>query len=316
MRLFSHNKKNAELMAIRLGHDGLYSACIRHAAAGLPMVDFLSFYPTANQSWATLLERLARETPAKQKKCLLQLNQNEYQWFAIDALNVPDEELKNALQWRLKELIDYPIENASFDMLKVPGDIHNGGRNQSLIAVIAANQYLITNQNLFAAAKLPLGLIDVPETAQRNISTRLETDGRALAMLSFDAHGGLLTVTYAGELYLSRRLDINSQDLMQQDTVERDTSFERISLELQRSLDHFDRQHNYLSTSKLVLAPLGSVAEALRQYLSSNMYLPVEVLDLASIVNLEKVSELKNAERQQAFFSVIGAALRQEASAA
>lgn len=315
MRLFSHNKKNAELMAIRLGHDGLYSACIRHPAEGLPVLDFLSFYPIANQSWSILLERLARESPAKQKKCLLQLNQNDYQWFAIDALNVPDEELKNALLWRLKELIDYPIENASFDLLKVPGDIHNGGRNQSLIAVIAANQNLIKNQNLFVAAKLALSLIDVPETAQRNISARLETEGRALAMLSFDALGGLLTVSYAGELYLSRRLDINSQDLMQQDFAERDASFERISLELQRSLDHFDRQHNYITTSKLVLAPLGDVAEALRQYLSTNMYLPVEILDLTSLLNLEKVPELKSAERQQAFFAILGAALRQEAGA-
>lgn len=313
MRLFSNNKKNAELMAIRLGHDGLYSACIRHPATGLPVLDFLSFYPSVNQSWSTLLERLARETPAKQKKCLLQLNQNEYQWFAIDTLNVPNDELKSAMLWRLKELIDYPIENAGFDLLKVPGDIHNGGRNQSLIAVVAANENLIKNQNLFAAAKLALSIIDVPETAQRNISARVETEGRALAMLSFDAQGGLLTVTYAGELYLSRRLDINSQDLTQQGLAERDASFERISLELQRSLDHFDRQHNYVTTSKLVLGPLGDVAEALRQYLSTNMYLPVEILDLASLLNLEKIPELKNAERQQAFFSVIGAALRQDA---
>lgn len=315
MRLFSNNKKNADLMAIRLGQDGLYSACVRQFGADMPVVEFLSFYPLANQTWSMLLERLARETPAKQKKCLLQLAQHEYQWFAIDALNVPEDELKNALRWRLKELIDYPIENASFDALKVPGDIHNGGRNQSLIAIVSANQHLTKNQNAFLAAKLPLGVIDVPETAQRNVSVRLETEGRALAMLSFDTQGGMLTVTYAGELYLSRRLDVSLQDLMQQELAERDASFERISLELQRSLDHFDRQHNYLTTSKLILAPLGSVAEALRQYLSSNMYLPVELLDLAKVVNLDKVPELKSAERQWAFFPVIGAALRDEAGA-
>ena len=213
MGLFSKNKKNADVMAIRLGNDGLYAASVRFQTDGLPIVEFLSFYPKSDQAWPVLLERLARETPAKQKQCLLQLNSNEYQWFAIDALNVPADELKNALVWRLKELIDYPIESASFDVLTVPGDIHNGGRNQSLIVIVAANQQLIANQNLFVNAKLPLRLIDVPEMAQRNISARLEIEGRGLAMLSFDAQGGLLTVTYGGELYLSRRLDISTKDL-------------------------------------------------------------------------------------------------------
>lgn len=316
MGLFSKNKKNADVMAIRLGSDGLYSAFVRFQTDGLPIVEFLSFYPKSDQAWPVLLERLARETPAKQKQCLLQLNSNEYQWFAMDALNVPADELKNALVWRLKELIDYPIESASFDVLTVPGDIHNGGRNQSLIVIVAANQQLIANQNLFVNAKLPLRLIDVPEMAQRNISARLEIEGRGLAMLSFDAQGGLLTVTYGGELYLSRRLDINTKDLDSQNLQARDASFERISLELQRSLDHFDRQHNYITTAKLVVAPLGAVAILLQQYLSSNMYLPVEILDLAQLVNIDKIPELKSAERQRVFLSVIGAALRQEAGTA
>jgi MSHA biogenesis protein MshI len=315
MGLFSKNKKNAEIMAIRLGKDGLYSASVRFSSSGLPVLEFLSFYPKAEQAWPVLLERLARETPAKQKQCLLQLSANDYQWFAIDALNVPADELKNALVWRLKELIDYPIESASFDVLTVPGDIQNGGRNQSLIAIVIANQQLALQQNLFADAKLPLSVIDVPEMAQRNLSARLEVEGRGLAMLSFDVHGGLLTVTYGGELYLSRRLDITSTDLGTQDIRERDASFERISLELQRSLDHFDRQHNYITTAKLVVSPLGEVATLLQQYLASNMYLPVEIMDLAQIVNLEKIPELKSAERQGAFLSIIGAALRQEASA-
>jgi len=152
--------------------------------------------------------------------------------------------------------------------------------------------------------------------AQRNISARLEIEGRGLAMLSFDAQGGLLTVTYGGELYLSRRLDINTKDLDSQNLQARDASFERISLELQRSLDHFDRQHNYITTAKLVVAPLGEVAIFLQQYLSSNMYLPVEILDLAQLVNIDKIPELKSAERQRVFLSVIGAALRQEAGTA
>lgn len=313
MRLFSNKKKNGDVMAIRLGYDGLYSASIRRVSSGLPILEFLSFYPMASQTWPVLLERLARETPARQKSCLVQLNPNEYQWFALDAMNVPDEELKNAIRWRLKELIDYSIDAASFDTLRIPGDLTNAGRNQSLVAIVAANQQLASVQMLFANAKLPLNMIDVPEMAQRNISALLETEGRGIAMLSFDHYGGLLTVTFGGELYLSRRFDVRSQDLSKPEGAERDASFERISLELQRSLDHFDRQHNYITTSKLVLAPLADVLEPLRQYLSANMYLPVEILNLENVIDIVKIPELKSVERQHAFLSVIGAALRQDA---
>ncbi|MBR7800064.1 agglutinin biogenesis protein MshI [Undibacterium fentianense] len=312
MGFFSKNKKKTDLMAIRIANDGVYSACIRHVTGSLPALDFLAFYPNDQQTQAALLERLARESPAKQKRCLLQLNSRDYQWFAIDHLNVPDTELRSAMQWRLKELLDYPVESAYFDVLKVPGDVQNGGRNQSLIAIVAANQTLANFQQLFHTAKLPLAVIDVAELAQRNWSVCLESPGRGLAMLSFDQYGGMLTVTFSGELYLARRLEINLSDLQHADESERTASYERISLELQRSLDHFDRQHNYITTEKLVLAPLGQSASPLRDFLTANMYLPVEILDLSSLVQMDTIPELKDAARQAAFFSIIGAALRQD----
>ena len=88
--------------------------------------------------------------------------------------------------------------------------------------------------------------------------------------------------------------------------------FERITLELLRSLDNFDRQHNFITTAKLVLAPLGEIAAQLQAYLASNMYMPVELLNLESVLDLSKVPELKDIARQRAFFMTLGAALRQE----
>jgi MSHA biogenesis protein MshI len=83
-------------------------------------------------------------------------------------------------------------------------------------------------------------------------------------------------------------------------------------LELQRSLDNFDRQHNFITTAKLMLAPLGEIAVQLQAYLASNMYMPVELLNLESVLDLSKVPELKDIARQRAFFMTLGAALRQE----
>jgi MSHA biogenesis protein MshI len=155
-------------------------------------------------------------------------------------------------------------------------------------------------------------VIDVPEMAQRNISALLEPEGRGLALLSFDAHGGLLTVTFAGELYLSRRIEVPLAQLQQADIEQKNVSYEKITLELQRSLDHFDRQYHFITLSKLVLAPLGDASADLQQYLATNLYLPIETLNLATVLDLSKMPQLNLAESQQRFFLTLGAALRVE----
>ena len=181
-----------------------------------------------------------------------------------------------------------------------------------MFAVAARNQVIEKRQDLFTRTKIPLSVIDVPEMAQRNFSTFLEPEGRGLAMLSFNAEGGLLTVTYGGELYLSRHIDLSIAQLEHGDEAQRADSYDRITLELQRSLDHFDRQFHFITLSKLVLAPMGAAGAGLHQYLASNLYVPVEQFQLESVLDISKVPDLLQAQWQQRFFLTLGGALRHE----
>lgn len=313
MQFFRKNAKNKQLIAICLANDGLYSASVQSQNQGMPVLTFISFHPKASHSWSAMLARFLKESPAKQSRCSLLLLPGEYQILAVEALGVPAEEVKSAMRWRLKDLLDYPVEEATFDVLDVPGDPNAGSRNHSLFAVVARNQHIAERQMLFDDAKIHLEAIDVPDMAQRNISALLEPVGRGLAMLSFDEHGGLLTVTFNGELYLSRRLEnVRWSQLTQDDAEKRINVFERITLELQRSLDHFDRQHHFINTEKLILAPMGDVGESLRDYLSSNLYLPVEVLNLTNLIDVSQMPALLDPSLQQKYFMTIGAALRRE----
>jgi MSHA biogenesis protein MshI len=147
--------------------------------------------------------------------------------------------------------------------------------------------------------------------AQRNISALLEQDGRGLALLSFDADGGLLTITYNAELYLSRRIDVTIGQLLEPDSDKQHLCYDKITLELQRSLDHFDRQFHFVNVAKLLLAPTGS--PGLHEYLATNLYMPVEAMALTDVFDLSKVPELANDDQQQQrFFLTLGAALRYE----
>ncbi|MBC7500961.1 MAG: agglutinin biogenesis protein MshI, partial [Herminiimonas sp.] len=67
--------------------------------------------------------------------------------------------------------------------------------------------------------------------------------------------------------------------------------------------------------SKLILAPVGDAAAGLRDYLATNMYVPVEELDLETVLDLTKVPELKALDMQQRCFMALGTALRYEETA-
>jgi MSHA biogenesis protein MshI len=242
------------------------------------------------------------------------LSGGEYQMFAVDAPNVPAEELKTAVRWRLKDMLDFHVDDATIDVLDIPADKNASVRTgHSLFAVAARNSIIEQRQGLFAAAKIGLAVIDIPEMAQRNISAMLEEAGRGVAMLAFGEDGGLLTVTFGGELYLSRRIDVTLARLLDADLERKHASFDKITLEVQRSLDHFDRQFHFVTLSGLVLAPSG--VSGLEDYLAGNLYTPVSTMNLADVLDLDGVPELADAAGQQRFFVALGASLRHEEAA-
>jgi MSHA biogenesis protein MshI len=291
--------------------DGIAAASVRRGAddGAKPAVTHATFFPGAPS--ADALEKAAKDMHSASYRCTTVLAGGDYQFMSVESPNVPREELKSAMRWRLKDILDFPVDDATF----VPLDPNAVVRpQQSVFAIAARNSVVSARQKMFNAAKVKLRVIDVPEMAQRNVSALLEQDGRGIALLSFGEDGGLLTVSWRGELYLSRRIDVTLALLLDDDHDRKHQAFDKITLELQRSLDNFDRQFSFISVAKLVLAPTG--ATGLDEYLSSNLYTRVETLDLANVLDLERVPELSDPARQQRFFVPIGAALRLEEGAA
>lgn len=310
MGFFSKTRKINGLLAIGFDAAGLCAARVSRVPEGKPVVDMAAFFPAKHPMQPDALEKIGRELQAAQFSVSSLLGGRDYQMLAVEAPNVQPEELMSAVRFRLKDMLDFHVDDATIDVLDIPADKNAAVRAHSMFTVAARNAVIEARQHLFAAAKVNLSVIDIPEMAQRNISAMLEPEGRGLAMLSFNEDGGLLTVSFGGELYLSRRIDASAEMVNESDPDKRNATFDKITLELQRSLDHFDRQFHFVTVSKLVLAPLPS--SALHDYLSSNLYMPVDSLNLASVLDLGKVPELAGLEAQQRYFLTLGAALRHE----
>jgi MSHA biogenesis protein MshI len=258
---------------------------------------------------ADALSRLGQNRGLKRYHCATLLGENEYRLVQLDAPAVPVEERVQALRWRLKDAVDFPVEGAAIAVADIPTE---GGRQASVFAVVAPATVIGERMALFHEKKVPLEAIDIPEMAVRNVAVLFEEANRGLAFLALTQGDGLLTITFRGELFLSRRIEIASDALAQADEERRRQMLERLALELQRTLDNFDRQHGFISVSRLLVASEFDCAGTAAA-LAENLYLPVQAADLATVADFAGLPELRSAERQAQSLLAIGAALRSEA---
>ena len=255
------------------------------------------------------LQRLRTARQLKSYACTTLMAAGEYNITQLDAPAVPPAERKEALRWGLKGVVDYPLESACVDVLDIPMDGAGAGRTASVFAVSAGEQAVRTRVKLFEDAKIALAAIDIPELAQRNVAALFEDENRGLAFLRLDDAGGQLTLTFHGELIALRRVEVSVSQLTEGDAERRAQVMERLVLELQRSLDNFDRQYSFIPVSKLIVAASPAV-EGIVAALSENLYIPVLEMDLARVMDFPAVPELRDPHCQAKNLLLIGAALR------
>lgn len=256
------------------------------------------------------LTRLRRELNLDRYRCLTMLKRRDYQMFSVDRPEVPDAEVRAAARWSLKDLLDYPLEAATVDAVGVPAG--DGGRKPQMLAIAARNEAVAATVRPFNEADIELIAIDVPELAQRNLAHLLETEGRGLALFGVDEDSATVTFTADGELYQSRRIEVSLGDFENEAGAE--SLYDRVALELQRSLDHFDRQFRNVALSRVVVSPV-PFRDRFVEYLAANLTLPVEVLDLEQVMDFPGVPELRDPLRQTQCLQLIGAAMRAESAA-
>lgn len=259
------------------------------------------------------VERVAKDLGFSRFQCSTLLEPGQYQVLQVEAPNVPQIELRTAIRWRVKDLLDYHVDDATIDVLDVPADPAGGGRAHYMYAIAAQNALILECIGRFEAAKIPLKVIEVEETAQRNVATLYESGNRGIALLHVGERNGLLTINFRGELYLARRIDVGMKQLLAAHGEAREDIHGRVALEVQRTFDHFDRQFPFVAVEKLLLGP-EPADSGLFAHLARNLGLPVEPVKLADAVAFGGNVSL-DPESEWRLFHLLGASLRLEEKA-
>jgi hypothetical protein len=286
----------------------LHAAQVCLAPGQRPRLQWLWQAPSAQL--AEGLRALGRGQRLGDSRLVAQFDRSQYRLVTSDVPDVPREEWCDAMRWRLKDQIDFPVDDALIDILGVPQDTQLRQTSPVMAFVAQRAEY---NRMALTADDLGLGwsAIEVPESALRNLSALAETEDQAHALMVFGESYGMLVITYRGELLMTRNIEVAISAVT--GSVEaRGAALGRAALEVLRTLDTFERMHSQVTLAGLSVVPPEGGEEVL-EVLADLVYVPVKGFELSAWVDLDALGEQSTrmaASPTLDELCAIGAALR------
>jgi len=308
MNLFSFNKLSSKqtVTALVPQEDGLAIVSRLSTPAGKMTISSCEFVPWDTEGTKRILRYKVRQNGLHKRPFITSLPLGEYTILSVNAPEVPPIELKSAIRWQIKDLIDFHIDDAVLDVFDAPAAGING-QQKSLYVVVTRRSSVEQYIKPFQDVNANLATIDIPELALRNIATKLPEDEAGVVFVYLSRHKGLIIITRQNTLYLARSLDFGYEVMDREESMQSEA--DRLGLEIQRSMDYYDRYFMQPPISDLVIAPMPVEIPGFIERLSENLGINTCYLDINDVVISE--SRLDTVLQSKCLLA-IGAALREE----
>ena len=282
MWMFARNRAKKGVVGVELRDDAIALAHVTHRDSR-PDVALFEYSPVSGDTHAAALQDLVQRHGLKGTDCVGVLPQGAYQLLQVEPPNVPVNERRQAVKWRLRDRIDYPVTDAVVDVFDPPQRANRPTNN--LNAVVCPAVVVSRCVDAINASGLRLQALDITELVQRNLLTAATDEEDAVALLTFQSKRGLITLVKDAELYLARDLDFGLEaigDAVLSDAADA-PAYESVVLELQRSLDYFESGFGMAAIKRvLVYPPADGVDELLAHVRTTLPNLDVQVFTPAA----------------------------------
>jgi MSHA biogenesis protein MshI len=238
------------------------------------------------------------------------LRPEDYQLVLVEAPDVPPAELRAAMRWRLKDSIDFRVEDAVIDVFDVPPQ-SRGGVGRMMYAVAARRAAVERCAAALAAAPL-FDVVDVPELCLRNLASRMSEAAGGVALLHLGETSASVILVRGTTFYFSRQTELRPVPASRADADAKEAAqldSDAIVLELQRSLDYYERHFDQPPISRIAISPLSDRSRALAAALNRDTGFDVSALDLNTLLGTDAPIE---PSVQAACLMAVGAAIREE----
>jgi MSHA biogenesis protein MshI len=299
------------IVGISLAHNGIAVAVAKFSENNKLSLIHCEFIDAGNIDYQLeKVAELSKRLNLTEYDCHLVLTSDNYRRVNVEAPAVADNEIIEAIRWKIHELIDFPIDKAVIDYYELPLAIR--ANSSKMVEVIASPIDIVTEQiERCAKAGLQLKVIDIQETTLRNLAVHTPENERGIAILYLQEFSGTLLIQKEKTIYAARRFEIGYKKLGLEEPYSYDSPtanvHNNLALEIQRSLDYVESYYGIPPISALVVIPLPEHTHNLLDSLNSNLGTAARMLDISTIIDCDM---LVNGQTQSLCAPVIGATLR------
>jgi MSHA biogenesis protein MshI len=196
------------------------------------------FLTTCPQNYIIALKTFVKQHHLKKAICHIVLGDQDYRLLLIDKPLVTQDELAQAVPWLVKDLIDFPLQEAAIDSFEIPTREED---TSHLYAVITKKKDLIDMEDLLHACQLQLASITILELAIQPLLQHPPSGDATTAYIYPREHSIYFLLSSAGTIHFVRKIgDMNE--------LKETAQIDNLLLELQRSIDYCQTQlHRHLS---------------------------------------------------------------------
>ena len=306
MSLFKKSRGTNARAGIALAEGSFALAVVKREANSKPAIEYCATHAVSGDLAPELKATLDKLGALRAPACGV-VDGDDYQLVQVEAPEVLPSEMRAAIRWRLKDAINFNVDEASVDVFEIPEPARRT-QAKMLFAVAARESAVQRIASAIRPAAKGFEAIDIPELCLRNISACLPQDAKGVAMLALRDGFAQLVITRQGIVHVTRHIDTRGGfNPHKQKSDEIDAS--ALALELQRSLDYYESHYDQTPIGDLVIGPANDQARALAAALKEETSLRIAVLDVREHFNVYKGGELVT---DWASLMALGAALRHD----
>jgi MSHA biogenesis protein MshI len=286
-------------------------AVVHRSADGKPRLVHCAVEPAAMGFGDGALRKLLRDYDLGSAPVSAVIGANDYQLAQIPAPDVPEAEMRDAARWRLREVIDFTLDDSTIDVFDVP-ERRDLAARRNLFAVATRGDVPKFIAGSLQRLTRHLDVIDIPELCQRNLCTLMPQDAKGLACVMLREDHAQLVLVRQGRLFVARRFDFDAGlelDGSRADASQLDAG--SLALELQRSIDYYETHFDQPAITDLLVAPASSLTPALAAQIAALTGLRVHPLVLQEHLDVNGQTQIPDGWLPAL---AVGAALRTRAA--
>jgi MSHA biogenesis protein MshI len=237
-----------------------------------------NYLPSVGQIAQTeALRHWVVDNHAQKSDCVCLLAEDDYDVYQIEKPEVEEAELRQALSWRIKDLINYDAGTAVIDSFPMPVSSKN---NKQQVSVVSAHESVVGSYvDGIKSAGLKLTAIDIHDLVSKYLHCVKQGKKKTQAVLSLSEADGSLSIFHDTDLYVSRNFKIGLNQLKQADS-EDESIYDSLLLEIQRSMDYYESFYGLGSVTSLLIHPQIQSTEKMAMYLQNFTSFDIDFITL------------------------------------